>query len=337
MKKIRYILQRLKNMNYKNMFKTVSRVSEKTKKSKIKIFFDMVWCGIKHQAGYVDYEFYTMYNLTEDERKTIMTRGRSNHYVAKLNPKSYWHFFDNKDEFNQKFSKYLNRDWMYLNENNFDEFKKFIKKHEQIIVKPNNLSCGKGVRKINVSEYDSKELYEELIKNETYLIEEVARQHKGVSVMHPTSVNTIRISTLISDYGVTSVVGAVFRIGTNNKVVDNFNNDGICAMVDVETGKVNSLAINAKGEIFKKHPTTGVKIEGFQIPMWDEIVKLVKETSKVVKEMRLIGWDICVGEDGPLIIEANQFPAHNLYQPLFGEGDKTGVVPIFEEAIKRKK
>ena len=40
--------------------------------------------------------------------------------------KEYYHFFDNKNEFNEKFSKYLNRDWMYINGSNFDEFKKLI-------------------------------------------------------------------------------------------------------------------------------------------------------------------------------------------------------------------
>ena len=337
MKKLKYMLKRIACLDYRNMFKTISRIAKKTNKKKILIFFDMVKCGIKHQAGYVDYEFFNMYNLTEAERKTIMTRGRNNHYVAKLNPKEYWHFFDNKDEFNEKFSNYLNRDWMFLNDDNYKDFEKFIKKHKEIIVKPNNLSCGKGVRKIDVTKYNNKDLYKELMSNETFLIEEVAKQHKDVSKLHPASVNTIRIVTLISDYGIPSVISAVVRIGTNNKIVDNFNNDGVCAMVDLKTGKINSLAINSKGDMFTHHPTTNVKIEGYQIPMWDEITKMVIEASKVVKEMRLIGWDVCVSDDSPLLIEANQFPAHDLYQPLFGEKDKIGMVPVFEKAIQKRK
>ena len=149
MRKIKYLIQRIFGMDYKSFFKTIKRISKKEHKSRIYIFFDMIRCGLIHQAGYVDYEFYNMVNLNHSERKCVMTRGRNNQYVARLNPKEYYHYFDNKNEFNEKFNDYLNRDWMYITGDNFDEFKKFVNKHNVIIVKPNNLSCGKGVRKID--------------------------------------------------------------------------------------------------------------------------------------------------------------------------------------------
>lgn len=336
MKKVKYLFQRIVSMDYKEMFKTINRINKKTKKNKIILFFDMIGCGIKHQAGYVDYEFYNMYDLTKEQRKTIMTRGRNNHYVAELNPKKYWHIFDNKNEFNEKFSKYMNREWMYINEENFDVFNSFIKRHKVVIVKPQNLSCGKGVRKIDTTEYDAKELYKELINEKTFLVEEVASQHEKMNELHPDSVNTVRVVTIIGDDGVPRIITGVVRIGTNHKVVDNFNNDGVCAMIDLSTGKINTTAINSKGETFEKHPTTNVKLKGFQIPLWKELNEMVCEAALVVPEIRLVGWDICVGKNGPLIIEANQFPAHDLYQPLFGVVEKEGIVPTFEKAIHVK-
>ena len=337
MKKIKFLVKRIFQMNYKEMFNTINRMSKKSKKSKIYLFFSVIYCGIKHGAGYVDYEYYKMYDLNEKQRSTIMTRGRSNHYVSMLNPKEYWHIFNNKNEFNEKFDKYLNRDWMYLNENNFDDFKTFCKKHTTIIVKPNDLSCGKGVSKIDTSKLDIKKLYKECMENKTYLIEEVAIQNKLMNKLHKESVNTVRVVTLISDSGKPYVITAVVRIGSGNAVVDNFNAGGVTAMIDLDTGKICSPAINSNGKIFDKHPTTNVKLVGYQIPMWKEIKKLVLETAMVVKEMRLIGWDVCVGEDKPIIIEGNQFPSHDLYQPLFGiNGSTEGVVPIFEEVIHKK-
>lgn len=338
MKKIKYLFQRIIKMNYSQMFKTIKKIHKQTGKNSIYLFLDMIYCGIKHEAGYVDYEYYKMYKLSEEKRATIMTRGRSNYYVSQLNPKEYWHLFNNKDEFNKLFDKYLGRDWMYINGNNFDEFLSFTKKHKIIIVKPNDLSCGKGVEKIDSSNCDINELYQKLIDNKTFLVEEVAKQNKQISKIHPDSVNTIRIVTIIDDFGNPNVATAVIRIGTNHNVVDNFNSGGITAMIDVSTGKVNSPAINANGEIFKKHPTTNVKIEGYQIPMWDEIKKLVLEAAMVEPNIRLVGWDICVGENEPVIIEGNQFPSHDLYQPLFGiNGIDEGIVPLFEKIIHEKK
>ena len=336
MGKTKYLLKRIKNMNYSNFFKTAKRVAKKENKLSFFVLMDMIRCGIIHQAGYVDYEFYNMANMKHDERKLVMTRGRNNQYVAKLNPKEYWHFFDNKNEFNQKFDKYLNRDWMFIDGNNFDEFKKFTEKHNIFIAKPNDLSCGKGVRKVKIEDQDLKEVYDDLFNTKTYLIEEVATQHEDMNKLHPDSVNTVRIVTIVSDYGIPSVVACVVRIGTNHHVVDNFNSGGITAMIDLKTGKICSNAINTEGEIFENHPTTGVKLIDFQIPLFEEIKKMVTEASLVIKEERLIGWDVCVGPKKPCLIEANQFPAHDLYQPLFGENNIKGVIPIFEEAIKRK-
>lgn len=336
MRKIKYLFQRIRKMNYKNFFETIKRVSKKEHKLRIYVFFDVVRCGLLHQAGYVDYEFYNMCRMKHSERKLVMTRGRNNQYVVRLNPKEYWHYFDNKNEFNEKFSKYLNRDWMFINGTNFEEFESFVNKHNIFIAKPNDLSCGKGVRKIKVEDQDLKNLYDELYTSKTFLIEEVAKQNEEMNKLHPDSVNTVRVVTIVSDYGIPSVVAAVVRIGTNHHVVDNFNSGGITAMIDLKTGKICSNAINTEGEIFENHPTTNVKLIGFQIPLFEDIKKMVEEAALVIKEERLIGWDVCVGEDKPCLIEANQFPAHDLYQPLFGENNIKGVIPIFEEAIKRK-
>lgn len=339
MNKIKYFFSRITKMDYKEAFKTINRINKKTHISKFYLFFDMVYSGFKHGAGYVDYEYYKMYDLNKEERLTIMTRGRSNHYVAELNPKEYWHYFDNKNEFNEKFEKYLGRDWMFIDGNNLDEFKNFIKKHSVIMVKPNDLSCGKGIKKIHTTKgMKLDKLYEECIQNNTLLIEEVATQNDTISSLHPHSVNTIRMVTIIADNGKPYVATAVIRIGANKKVVDNFNAGGVCAMIDLKTGRICSPAVNSEGIIYNLHPTTKVKLENFQIPMWKEIQSLVLKAAMVVPEIRLVGWDICLSKNGPILIEGNQFPAHDLYQPLFGiNGSREGAVPLFEKIIHNKK
>ena len=43
------------------------------------------------------------------QRKTMLTRGINNKFVKKLNEKEYWHLFNNKNEFDEMFNKYLKR------------------------------------------------------------------------------------------------------------------------------------------------------------------------------------------------------------------------------------
>ena len=57
----------------------------------------------------MDYDLFEMYNLTDEQRDTYITRGRNNSLIAKYNNKAYFHIFENKNEFNRKFEKYLKK------------------------------------------------------------------------------------------------------------------------------------------------------------------------------------------------------------------------------------
>ena len=92
---IGYLLKRIKGMNYKQMFDTIDFVHTKNNKSKISIFFDIIHCGLKYQAGYMDYKIFEMYNLNEEQRKTIITRGINNKIVKKYNNPEYTKYFSN--------------------------------------------------------------------------------------------------------------------------------------------------------------------------------------------------------------------------------------------------
>ncbi len=169
MNKVGYLFKRIRSMSYKGLFDTVDFVHKKNGKNKLGILFDIVHCGLKYQAGYMDYKIFEMYNLNEKQRETIITRGFNNEIVKKYNNQDYVHFFHNKVEFNQKFNKYLLRDWMMINENNFDEFKEFTKLHKEIIVKPVAEQCGKGIEKIKVTQKNVKEIYNNLLETKRYI------------------------------------------------------------------------------------------------------------------------------------------------------------------------
>ena len=113
MSSISYLIKRLGTMNYKNMFERVDIVQKKCNKSKPMIFGDMVWCGLRYGAGYVDYDVIGFYKLNSAQRKTMLTRGINNKFVKELNEKEHWHIFNNKNEFNDTFNEFLKRDYIY--------------------------------------------------------------------------------------------------------------------------------------------------------------------------------------------------------------------------------
>ena len=331
MGKIGYLFKRIKGMNYKGFFDTINEIHNKSHKPKIILFFDIIGCGLKYQAGYMDYKLYEMYRLPASKRKTIVTRGINNEIVIKYNNRDYFKYFHDKIEFNKKFNKYLARDWMEVKEDNFEEFKEFIKKHDEIVVKPLSESCGKGVEILKVNDKNAKKIFNNLLETKRYLVEEVAKQCKEISSLHPESINTIRIVTLNQQ-----IVVCFLRIGTGKNVVDNFNHDGIVAPINIDTGIIDYPAINKKGKIFERHPDTNISVIWFQIPKWNRIKRFIIECSKVIPEMGYVGWDVCLGENGPFLIEGNEYPGHDLYQLPPHRTNDMGLLPRFKEAMEKE-
>lgn len=341
MPNISYLFKRICSMNYKAMFDRVDIVKEKCDKSKLAIFCDMVWCGLRYGAGYVDYDVIGFYKLTPAQRKTMLTRGINNKFVKQLNDKAYWHTLDNKNEFNEIFSKYLKRDWIYPVSEDKEKSIEWIKAHPVFFAKPNDGTCGKNIEKISINDKewnnDYEKIYNYLVENKIELLEEPIKQCDEMNKLNNSSVNTVRMVSVMNEANEVTVLTTFARIG-NGKCVDNFNSGGMTAKVDVDTGVIEEAAVNKVGEIFEKHPITGTEIKGFKIPYWNEAIDMVKEAAKLSPNIRYVGWDVGMSENGPVFVEGNQFPGHDIYQVAekIGPND-IGVLPKFEAAMKVNK
>ena len=331
MKKIKYLIKRICNMNFTNFFNTLNDVHKKTGKNKVYIFFDMIICGFKYQAGYIDYNLFEMYNMNRYERSTVITRGINNEIIKKYNDPEYMKIFNDKVKFNERFNKYLKRDWLELTGNNKKEFAKFCEKHPKFVAKPTKESCGKGVEIIDSTDKKIYDLYNDLYNNKQILVEEIAVQCKKLSDLHPDSINTLRVVTLKG-----TVVTALLRIGNNHNNVDNFNHEGLCVPIDIEDGIVKYQAIDKKGNLYEKHPITKKEIVGFKVPKWNEVKKICEQAALEIPQVGYIGWDVCVTKDDICFIEANEFPGHDLYGLPPHRTNNIGLLPKFQEAMKKE-
>lgn len=330
------------------MLSKINSVHKKTNMSRFAIFMDMQKCARLYGAGYMDYDLFEMYNLTPQQRDTYLTRGRNNAFVIKYCDKSVLPYFMNKDKFNEKFSEYLKRDWIKVIGSKKEDVISFMKKHPVFIAKAIDGRCGKGIEKFDVNNYSSlDEVYNIVSSRENnYELEEIITQHEAVNKIHPHSINTVRIVTVVTDENGDSVldtpaekrkdlkltphiIAAYFRIG-NGKFVDNFNSGGMTAPVDVETGIVSQVAIDKEKIPYENHPLTNEPIKGFKFPYWEEALELCKKASQVIPEMGYAGWDVAFTPDGPLFVEGNEFPGHDIYQLPLHTPDKIGMMPRFD-------
>lgn len=332
MSRVTYLVKRIFGMNTRQMFLKIKEVKAKSGKSSVGIFFDMLYCGLKYQAGYMDYALFEMYNLNASQRKTVVTRGINNSFIKRFNNPEFTVIFEDKRKFNASFSDFLHRDWVDVENSSDEDLELFIKKHPLFMAKPFDGMCGKGIEKISIGDFSSlSEIKSYLFENKLMLLEEVVAQHPVMSELHPNSVNTCRVITLLKD-GQANVVATYLRIG-NGKYVDNFNSGGMVVPVDEESGEVFYPAINKKSELFEVHPLTNVSIKGFKMPLWQEVLDLAKNAAKVVPQVGLIGWDVAITENGPLIIEGNDFPGHDIYGLPAHRTNGIGVLPKFEKIL----
>ncbi len=320
-----YALKRLVQLDFRRAFIQLDKTAKKSGKSKIFIFFDMIWCGLRYGAGPNDYKVFEFYNLKHANRKTFITRGVNNALVRKFNDKKYWHLFDNKEDFNQLFAEFMHRDWLVNDTMTKEEFKEFLKGKKEIIYKPSQGTCGIGVEKFSVTEADADGLYKLLSAKEKGVIEEVVYNHHAIREVYPHAVNTVRVVTILKD-GVCYPISAFWRIGMDGKSIDNLTTGGMAAKVDIETGTVPLPAADKNGIVYEKHPMTGKDIVGFTIPCWDKVLETVDKAARVVPQIAYVGWDVCVRENDILLIEGNSFPGHDILQLPAYTPDKIGLM-----------
>ena len=334
MSKIQYFLSRASKIDKKAMWKTTGYLKKKSGKSRIWLMGDMLKCAVRYNAGYVDYKIAEMYRLDPKQRETVITRGVSNEIVRRMNPREYWHFFDNKAEFNTLFQEFVPRKWLLINkQTDKEELFALCRNHDALIGKPLEGSSGQGIRKYGSDSWQRgpESFLNQLLEDGIGILEEIVIQHPRMAALCPSSVNTCRITTLSGDKK-QGIVYAFLRIG-NGKVMDNVDCGGMASRVDIETGKLTTVAADKQGNTFLKHPMTNTSIIGFQIPFWDEAVAMCLKASEKVPEMRYIAWDVAITPTGPTLIEGNSFPSHAVPQFAAHYPDGNGILTEFRKFI----
>ena len=160
-------------------------------------------------------------------------------------------------------------------------------------------------------------------------MEELVIQNKEWSKLNPKSLNTIRVVTYCLN-GKSKVLYAVARIGSGKSIVDNFHQGGVGVKVNIEKGCLEGNTIDKENHESPLTNVNNIKVDGFKIPYWKEIMEMTKEASKVNDNVNIVGWDVGITDNGPLIIEGNRGPGMDIIQVLY----KRGVKPDLEEIKK---
>ena len=284
----------------------------------------------------MDYYLFYFEDLTDEEKSTYINQAINKKYIRTCNNPKYYDILNDKGLFLKKYKEFIHRDFIDLRECSYEDYVAFVDKHIEFIVKPVDGLCGKGVELINSENKDIKKLYRDLYENGQQILEEKINQNAEVSNIYAKSINTIRIVTLNKNDEITIMFRAM-RIGNNNKVVDNFNNGGLMAVID-EDGVIRKPILDKDNKVYEYHPMTNTKIVGFKIPHFNEVIELCKRLAKVTPDLGLCGWDIAIADNGLDVVEGNHIPGYDIYQSREQLApSKEGLKKFFDDAIYPEK
>lgn len=149
-----------------------------------------------------EYNFLEFKNLNKKGKNTFITYRRNVKIQKDSNPKCI-DVLCSKNLFNDYFSDFIKRKWIYITKDTTDEqINSFYNslQEKKFIIKPNNLWYGLGIKIGHTIE----ELYD--LKNEGILVEEIVKNCESISILNPTSLNTIRVVTVVDSSNIPHIV-----------------------------------------------------------------------------------------------------------------------------------
>lgn len=330
-KKCRVFFRRLRRMSLRRMWMHVRAIHEETGRARLPIFIDMLWCSVRYGVGYLDYHVFGFAGKKAAVRKTYMTMNHNLLLVRRLNDRDYYYVFDDKTVFDERFQDCLGRAWLDLRKTDAAGLAAFCKDKATVFAKAAEKCGGEDIQRVVLTEdTDFDDLYRTCMDKGQWLIEEAIVQHPDMNKLCPTSINTVRIVTLLMDDGA-HFVYALVRMGNGVSCVDNISSGGLYTGVDGQ-GKLTGPAFCDKtGLYYDAHPLTGTAFLGFQIPCFDEAVALCKQAATREPHMRYIGWDVAITPNGPVFVEGNNLPGYDMCQNA--RHRESGVLPLFESIL----
>lgn len=195
------------------------------------------------------------------------------------------------------------------------------KEIDEAIIKPSQEGMwGKGVKLITSNQgVDFGRLFDQYGQN--FIIQQRVSQNDQLSMLNPTSLNTLRVLSYRHGDEV-YILYAVVRIGRIGQNIDNETAGGINADVDIEKGCILECAYGTPAEKKILKTDCGTELKGFMIPAFGKVLDNVRKLHTRLPYFNLVGWDWGIdSNEEPVLIEWNRCPdlSQTAHGPAFGQ------------------
>lgn len=278
---------------------------------------DMIYCLHRFGFNYEEYFWFKLYNLSTYGREGFISDKMRFEYYIELNSKDGMSLLRDKWRSYMRMKDFYKRDCcaVYDSEDKY-KYDDFITKHPVFFYKPLTSDSAKNCCTMNSFENS----FDELMKNGSFIMEELIQQNGDFAEFYPDAVNLIRIPVLTTKDGRVHLMGPFLTLGKDGMKAVNAGQGGIVATIDSDSGVVVGNGwVEKTDEEYFFHPQSNKRINGYKIPDWDKAVEICKQASKLIPECKYIGFDLAQTNDGWVIIEAN------CYAQFLGQKNTNGL------------
>ena len=153
-----------------------------------------------------------------------------------------------------------------------EQIKAFLSYDMDAFAKPSDGQLGNGIFALRITNgqiYVDNHLTEieevaKILTSADYMVQERITQHPKISKICSSTINSIRLQTVMDKNGDVIPFGAIIRIAKEGSSVDNWAKGGIAVGINMDNGTLRSIGIikPAYGTSVTEHPNSHIKFEG---------------------------------------------------------------------------
>lgn len=331
-----YLFYYLKKTDWKRLSSHRSFTSKSYGIRGVRLDFDMIECTLKYGLSFHEYYYYGLWEKNAAQRSEYASMGYMYEFQKIFNPISTRSVLADKNKFNIAYAEFLHRKVINPMLASKTIIHEFLEGQEKVVLKKSNGSQGKDVEIIKVKDMSSDALKQYAELKQYDILEEFVCQHDDMQKLSPNSLNTVRFITFLKQSGEVVVIGSSLRMGID-KQTDNLSSGGITCKIDTESGVIASkgCSFDITQPLYDVHPVSGITLEGFKIPYWNEVRSMCFKAASKYNDNRCIGWDVAITNNGPLLIEGNHDWGARVWQMPAAKGMKTILDEFLLNEIKR--
>lgn len=133
------------------------------------------------------------------------------------------------------------------------------------------------------------------------------RNHAELADLADLSLVTVRVLTCLDAEGRPVVTHALLRILSKLEPAWR-RKDEYGVPIDLDSGRLGALSSDRLASCalrFGRHPVTGRAVEGRVLQTWPAIRELALDAHRAFSHRILVGWDIAMTDEGPVLLEGN--------------------------------